>query len=139
MSRYARQIGPARGRRAGQARLAAARVLVVGAGGLGVAGAAVPRRRGGRPITIVDPDLVDESNLHRQPLYREPVSGVPRPGRRRAARRLNPEIAIDARRARLDPANAPALVAAADLVLDCADSFAATYALSDACLAPASP
>lgn len=53
--------------------------------------------------------------------------------------RLNPEVLVDALLDRLTPANAPALVAAADVVLDCADSYAASYTLSDACLAAGKP
>lgn len=138
--RHARQeilpgVGPL-----GQARLAAAHVLVVGAGGLGVpalqyiAGAGVGR------ITLVDPDRVEETNLHRQPLYR--MEDLGRPKAEAAATRLaglDPAVRIAPRVARLDPLNAPTLVAAADLVLDCADSFAASYILSDACLAAGRP
>lgn len=134
MTRYARQqILPEVGA-AGQARISAAHVLVVGAGGLGVpvlqylAGAGVGR------ITLVDPDRVEATNLHRQPIY------GPHPGRPKAEaaaavlRDLNPAVRVDPLVDWLTPANAPALVAAADLVLDCADSFAVSYTLSDLCL-----
>lgn len=140
MSRYARQIVLPEVGAAGQARLAAAHVLVVGAGGLGVpvlqylAGAGVGR------ITLIDPDRVERGNLHRQPLYGEAALGQPK-ALAAAARLadLNPETRVVPLVARLDPANAPVLVAAADVVLDCADSFAASYTLSDACLAAGRP
>lgn len=138
--RYARQavlpeIGPA-----GQARLAAASVLVVGAGGLGcpvlqyLVGAGIGR------LTIVDHDTVEETNLHRQPLY-----GMADIGKLKAEaacstlQRFNPQVRIDAVPARLTPQNVAALVADADIVVDAADSFAVTYMLSDVCHAAAKP
>lgn len=138
--RYARQavlpeIGPA-----GQARLAAASVLVVGAGGLGcpvlqyLVGAGVGR------LTIVDHDTVEETNLHRQPLY-----GMADIGKLKAEaacstlQRFNPQVRVDAVPARLTPQNVAALVADADIVVDSADSFAVTYMLSDVCHAAAKP
>jgi sulfur-carrier protein adenylyltransferase/sulfurtransferase len=138
--RYARQmvlpeVGPA-----GQARLAAASVVVVGAGGLGcpvlqyLAGAGVGR------LIIVDHDRVEETNLHRQPLYAMADIGKLKAAAAAAAlRRFNPGIAVDVVAERLTPQNAAALVAGADLLVDAADSFAATYVLSDACLAAAKP
>lgn len=124
----------------GQARLAAAHVLVVGAGGLGVpvlhylCGAGVGR------ITLVDADVVAESNLHRQPLYRMDQIGQPKAqAAADALRALNPDVQITPRVAWLTPANAPALAAAADVVLDCADTFAVSLTLSDACRDGATP
>ncbi len=138
--RYARQavlpeIGPT-----GQARLAAASVLVVGAGGLGcpvlqyLAGAGVGR------LTIVDHDTVEETNLHRQPLYGMPDIGKLKAEAARATlQRFNPHVRIDAVAERLTPQNAARLVAEADIVVDAADSFAVTYMLSDVCFAMARP
>lgn len=138
--RYARQTVLGEVGAAGQARLAAASVLVVGAGGLGcpvlqyLAGAGVGR------IAVVDHDVVEESNLHRQPLYGMPDIGKAKVEAARAALlRFNPGIEIEAIVARLTPQNAAALVANVDLVVDAADSFAATYMLSDACHAVAKP
>jgi molybdopterin/thiamine biosynthesis adenylyltransferase/rhodanese-related sulfurtransferase len=125
---------------AGQARLAAASVVVVGAGGLGcpvlqyLAGAGVGR------LVIVDHDRVEETNLHRQPLYTMADIGKLKAEAAAAAlRRFNPGIAVDIVAERLTPQNATVLVTGADLVVDAADSFAATYVLSDACLAAAKP
>jgi sulfur-carrier protein adenylyltransferase/sulfurtransferase len=138
--RYARQtvlpeVGPA-----GQARLASSSVLVVGAGGLGcpvlqyLAGAGVGR------LIIVDHDQVEETNLHRQPLYGTGDVGTPKANAARAAlQRFNPNVAVEAVVERLMPQNVTRLVAGADLVVDAADSFAATYILSDACYAAAKP
>ncbi|WP_346361236.1 HesA/MoeB/ThiF family protein [Bosea sp. (in: a-proteobacteria)] len=134
IDRYARQIvmpeiGPE-----GQARLACSKVLVVGAGGLGcpvssyLVGAGIGR------LLLVDPDRVEESNLHRQPLYR--MSDVGRLKVEAAAEALaayNPGVEIETLALRLAPDNAAELVARADIVVDAADSFAATYVLSDAC------
>ncbi|WP_349760126.1 HesA/MoeB/ThiF family protein [Rhodovulum sp.] len=140
MSRYARQImlpevGPD-----GQDRLAQAHVLVVGAGGLGVpvlqylAGAGLGR------ITLVDGDTVAAHNLHRQPLYRMDQIGAPKAQAATAAlTALNPQVSITPVCAMLDPENAPAWVAAADIVLDCADTFAASLTLSDICAAQGKP
>ncbi len=138
--RYARQMVLPEVGAAGQARLAAASVVVVGAGGLGcpvlqyLAGAGVGR------LTIVDHDRVEETNLHRQPLYAMADIGKLKAEAAAAAlRRFNPGIAVDVVAERLTPQNAAALVAGADLLVDAADSFAATYVLSDACLAAAKP
>ncbi|AZO79533.1 MULTISPECIES: HesA/MoeB/ThiF family protein [unclassified Bosea (in: a-proteobacteria)] len=132
--RYARQIvlpevGPE-----GQARLARARVLVVGAGGLGcpvssyLVGAGIGR------VLLVDPDRVEESNLHRQPLYRMGDVGRLKVEAARAALvAYNPGVEVEAVALRLAPDNVAELVARADIVVDAADSFAATYVLSDAC------
>jgi len=138
--RYARQTVLSEVSAAGQARLAAASVLVVGAGGLGcpvlqyLAGAGVGR------LVVVDHDSVEESNLHRQPLYGMDDLGKPKA---EAARdrllRFNPGVEIEAVVARLTPQNAAGLVARADVIVDAADSFAVTYMLSDACHAMAKP
>lgn len=132
--RYARQVVLADVGSAGQARLAAASVLVVGAGGLGcpvlqyLAGAGVGR------LVIVDHDRVEETNLHRQPLYSMADLDQLKAERACAAlQRFNPTIVARAVAERLTPQNAAALVTEADLVVDAADSFAVTYILSDAC------
>ena len=138
--RYARQtVLPDIGA-AGQARLAAASVLVVGAGGLGcpvlqyLAGAGVGR------LIVVDHDTVEETNLHRQPIYGMADLGKPKADvARMRLSGFNPDIAIDAVIERLTPQNAARLVAEAELVVDAADSFAVTYILSDACHRAAKP
>jgi molybdopterin/thiamine biosynthesis adenylyltransferase/rhodanese-related sulfurtransferase len=138
--RYARQtvlgeVGPE-----GQARLASASVLVVGAGGLGcpvlhyLAGAGIGR------LVIVDHDTVEETNLHRQPLYGMADIGTPKAeAARTVLRRFNPEVTVEAVAERLTPQNVERLVAGADVIVDAADSFAVTYMLSDACQAAAKP
>lgn len=140
MSRYARQeILPEVGL-AGQAKLAAARVLVVGAGGLGATLIPTLAGAGVGHIRIVDPDRVEISNLHRQTLYRMADIGQPKADcAARAAMALNPEMRAEAVVARFDPDSAPVLLQGVDLALDAADSHAATYTLSDACAARGLP
>jgi rhodanese-related sulfurtransferase len=83
---------------------------------------------------IADHDRVEESNLHRQPLYRMSDVGSSKAQAARAALlETNPEVRIEAVGERLTPVNAAQRVAAADLVVDAADSFAVTYVLSDEC------
>lgn len=138
--RYARQMVLGDVGAAGQVRLAAASVLVVGAGGLGcpvlqyLAGAGVGR------LVVVDHDTVEETNLHRQPLYAMDDIGKSKAEVACATlQRFNPGIAVEPVVERLTPQNAVLLVARADLVVDAADSFAVTYILSDACQASAKP
>ncbi|MFH5775209.1 ThiF family adenylyltransferase [Paracoccus sp. NGMCC 1.201697] len=140
MNRYARQMILPEVGAEGQSRIGAAHVLMVGAGGLGVpalqylAGAGIGR------ITLIDPDTVEETNLHRQPIFRMKDLGQPKvQAAAQAVVRLNPAVQMVALVDRLTPANAPDLVAGADVVLDCADSYAASYTLSDTCLAARRP
>ena len=137
--RYARQMILPQVGAAGQARLAAAHVVVVGAGGLGstvipaLAGAGVGR------LTILDADHVEASNLHRQPLYTMADIGQPKAQIAAArAQAMNPECKVTALVQRAGPDDT-ALVASADLVVDAGDNFATSYTLSDLCLAAQKP
>jgi sulfur-carrier protein adenylyltransferase/sulfurtransferase len=132
--RYSRQTILPEVAAAGQARLHDARVLVIGAGGLGCAVLQYLCAAGVGRLVIVDPDRVEESNLHRQPTYRMSDMGLLKvQAARLGLLELNPEIQIEAVSERLGPANAAQLVGAADLIVDAADSFAVTYVLSDEC------
>ncbi|MEJ2001729.1 MAG: HesA/MoeB/ThiF family protein [Maritimibacter sp.] len=140
MSRYARQMLLPEVGVAGQAKLAAAHIAVVGAGGLGcpvlqyLAGAGIGQ------ITLFDPDRIEESNLHRQPLYRMADLGrLKVEAARDVVTAFNPRIGVTARAQTVDPVLANQLAGEADLVIDAADSFAVSYMLSDACLAAKTP
>ena len=133
-ARYSRQVVLPEVGETGQARLSAANVVVVGAGGLGCAVLQYLCAAGVGQLTIVDHDRVEESNLHRQPLYRMGDLGLLKaPAARKALLEANPHIQINAVAERLTPANAATLVTGSDLVVDAADSFAVTYVLSDEC------
>jgi sulfur-carrier protein adenylyltransferase/sulfurtransferase len=132
--RYSRQtILPEIGAE-GQARLRAARVLVIGAGGLGSAVLQYLCAAGIGRLAIVDHDRVEESNLHRQPIYRmSDVGSLKAQAAREALLGANPEVRIEAICERLTPANVQRLMAGVDVVVDAADSFAVTYVVSDEC------
>jgi len=132
--RYARQIALQEIGDAGQARLAQTSALVVGAGGLGCAVLQYLCAAGIGHLTVVDHDRVEVSNLHRQPLYRmSDVGSLKATAAHDALLDANPQARVDAVCEAVTPANASRLVAAADIVVDAADSFAVTYSLSDAC------
>lgn len=138
--RYARQTVLPEVGAEGQARLAASSVLVIGAGGLGCALLQYLVAAGVGRIVIVDHDRIEESNLHRQPLFRMSELGQAKAtAARDSLRQLNPQIAIDALVERLSPANVAPLTAMADLIIDAADSLAATYILSDECTRAVKP
>ncbi|WP_299348941.1 HesA/MoeB/ThiF family protein [uncultured Shimia sp.] len=134
MSRYARQmilpeVGPK-----GQQRLASARVLVIGAGGLAAPVLPLLAGAGVGHITIVDGDTVDLSNLHRQTVFTEADCGQSKAQvAAERCRALNSEIGVIWLEQSLTSINSAALVSDVDIVLDCADSYAASYILSDTC------
>lgn len=137
---FARQVRVPEIGSAGQERLGASRVLVVGAGGLGSPALTYLAATGVGTITIVDGDTVEPSNLHRQPLYG--WADVGRPKARLAAERLhrlNPFVQINVVAERLTEGNVEELVASHDLVLDGTDNFATKLLLNDVCLANAKP
>jgi molybdopterin/thiamine biosynthesis adenylyltransferase/rhodanese-related sulfurtransferase len=117
----------------GQAALARARVLIVGAGGLGspvlqyLAGAGVGC------LGLVDADTLDASNLHRQPIFAlNDVGKIKVELALAAVKRINPTVRVEAHAGRLDANNALALVRGYDLVVDCSDNFRTKYLINDA-------
>ena len=140
LDRYARHIVLKEIGGAGQKALLAARVLVVGAGGLGSPCIQYLAAAGVGTIGIVDDDSVALSNLQRQVLH-----GTADIGRAKvdsaaeAVARLNPDVRIEAHAARLTACNAAGLVSAYDIVADGSDSFATRLAVADAALLARKP
>ncbi len=118
----------------GQARLRAARVLVVGAGGLGSPLVLYLAAAGVGTIGIVDDDDVDLSNLQRQVAHTTDRIGTPKvDSAAAAARAINPLVRIEAHRTRLSAANAIGLIGAYDIVCDGTDNFSTRFLIADAC------
>ena len=134
LERYARHIvlrevgGP------GQAKLQSARVLVIGAGGLGSPALMYLAAAGIGTLGVVDDDAVSLSNLQRQIIHATPDVGRPKVDS--AADKilaLNPHVTLRTHATRLDAANAMTLIGGYDVVLDGSDNFATRYLVSDAC------
>jgi adenylyltransferase/sulfurtransferase len=138
--RYSRQLLLPEVGAAGQARLARSRVLIVGAGGLGSPAALYLAPAGVGTLDLVDADAVELSNLQRQILH--DTKDLERPKVQSARARLeglNPEVRVVPHHLRLDPASAPALVAAADVVVEGSDNLETKLAVSDAAVAGRRP
>ncbi|HVY21222.1 MAG TPA: molybdopterin-synthase adenylyltransferase MoeB [Bauldia sp.] len=134
IERYARHIvlmgvgGP------GQQSLKRARVLVVGAGGLGAPALQYLAAAGVGTLGVIDDDVVSLSNLQRQVIHDTAAVGAAKVASAAAAiARLNPHVKVESHKTRIDAGNAAALVGAYDVVLDCSDNFATRYVVSDAC------
>ncbi len=124
----------------GQQRLRDARVLVIGAGGLGSPAAIYLAASGVGRITLVDDDAVDLTNLQRQILHGTPDLGVAKALSGAAAlRRLNPEVEVVPLVERLSGERLASVVSHADVVLDCSDNFATRHAVNRACVAAGVP
>jgi adenylyltransferase/sulfurtransferase len=135
VERYSRHILLAEVGGIGQARLRAARVLVVGAGGLGSPLILYLAAAGIGTIGIVDGDAVDLSNLQRQIAHTTARVGHPKAASAaEAARALNPGVKLEIMQERLTPANALDLVAGYDIVCDGTDNFATRFLVADACV-----
>ena len=134
LGRYLRQMRLPQLGETGQRRLAAARVAVIGAGGLGAPALTYLAAAGVGEITLFDPDTVDATNLHRQVLFTEADLG--RSKAVAAAEHLHaqsPQVSVRAVVETLTPANALEELAGHDLVLDGTDNFPTRYLASDAC------
>ncbi len=134
LERYARHIvlrevgGP------GQAALKRARVLVIGAGGLGAPVLLYLAAAGVGTLGVIDDDAVALSNLQRQVIHATPDVGTPKvDSAATAIRRLNPHVTVECHAERLAAGNALDLIANYDIVADGSDNFATRYLVSDAC------
>ena len=120
---------------AGQQKLKAARVLIVGGGGLGSPAALYLAAAGVGTLGIVDFDKVDISNLQRQVLYAQPDVGVPKVAAAAARlRALNPLIQVQPHDAEVTAANVMDLIKPYDLILDGSDRLSTRYQVNDACV-----
>lgn len=118
----------------GQQAFKAARVLIVGAGGLGSPVALYLAAAGIGTLGIIDDDTVSLSNLQRQVLHDTPHIGTSKvQSAHDAIQRLNPLVAVEAINARLDTGNALEIIGRYDIVVDGSDNFATRYLVSDAC------
>jgi molybdopterin/thiamine biosynthesis adenylyltransferase len=134
LERYARHIvlrevgGP------GQAALRQARVLVIGAGGLGAPALMYLAAAGVGTLGVIDDDLVSLSNLQRQIIHATPDIGMPKvESAAEEIARLNPHVTVEPHGVRLTAANALDLMSRYDMVADGSDNFATRYLVADAC------
>jgi molybdopterin/thiamine biosynthesis adenylyltransferase len=124
----------------GQQRLLRSHALIIGAGGLGSPAALYLGSGGVGQITLVDPDEVDVTNLQRQIAHTLARVGQPKVESARASiAAINPEVQVHARVRRAEAATLDALVAQADVVLDCTDNFKTRHAINAACVYHAKP
>ena len=139
-TRYAKHINLPEIGVEGQEKLKNARVLVVGAGGLGCPVLLYLTAAGVGTIGVIDPDTVDLSNLQRQVIYTTDEVGK---SKAKAAvshlSKLNPELTFDTYAMALDLGNARAIINDYDLVVDCTDNFTVRYLVNDVCVALGKP
>ena len=134
IERYARHLVLPEIGGAGQQKLKAAKVLVVGAGGLGAPAIQYLAAAGVGHLTIIDDDEVSLSNLQRQVIHATADIGLAKVESAAASvMSININVRVTAINARLDQTNAPELLAKTTVALDCSDNFATRYALADAC------
>jgi len=135
LKRYSRHIMLPEVGEVGQGKLLDAKVLCLGAGGLGSPSALYLAAAGVGTIGIVDDDVVDESNLQRQVLHNIERLGMPKvESARKTLQALNPDVQVVAYQERLTSENILEILANYDLVVDGADNFPTRYLLNDAAL-----
>ena len=142
MDKYARQIVYGPWGAEAQRNLAAGRALIVGAGGLGSWAAELLCRAGAGFLRIVDDDVVDPTNLHRQAMYDRLDAEAARPKVAAAARRLgefNDACTVDAVPARADRTNMDELARDVDVVVDGTDNFRTRFLINDYCVREGKP
>lgn len=134
LERYARHIVLREVGGQGQAKIGAARVLVIGAGGLGSPALLYLAAAGIGTLGIVDDDKVSLSNLQRQVIHATSHIGRPKTeSATLAISRLNPHVNVEAHEVRIDAGNASRIIKNYDIVLDGSDNFATRYLVSDTC------
>jgi adenylyltransferase/sulfurtransferase len=135
LDRYARHIVLPEVGGVGQRMLKAASIAIVGAGGIGSAVIPALAGAGVGKLIIIDSDVVEIPNLHRQPLFSESDAGEPKAELAAGfVRRLNHFIEVEPKQERIGPENAQELLAGHDLVIDGSDNFATRLAVSDTCV-----
>ena len=135
LERYARHIVLPQVGGPGQRKLKAAKIAVVGAGGIGSAVIPALTGAGVGKLTIIDSDTVEPANLHRQPLFGEVDAGKSKAElAAKFVRRLNHFVDVEPRQKRIALANAQELLRGHDLVIDGSDNFATRLAVSDTCV-----
>jgi adenylyltransferase/sulfurtransferase len=140
LERYARHIVMREVGGPGQLALKRARVLVVGAGGLGAPVLLYLAAAGVGTLGVIDDDTVSLSNLQRQVIHDTPGVGMPKVDSAAAAiHRLNPHVAVTTHAARLTAANAINIISRYDLVADGSDNFSTRYLVADACYFASKP
>jgi molybdopterin/thiamine biosynthesis adenylyltransferase/rhodanese-related sulfurtransferase len=140
LDRYSRHLRLPQVGMAGQEALAAARVVLIGAGGLGSPAAYYLAAAGVGRLRLVDDDTVDRSNLQRQILHADDRIGMAKVDSAAITlAALNPKIGIETVNERVGADNVDDLIADADVVIDGADNFPTRYLLSDACVRLAKP
>jgi molybdopterin/thiamine biosynthesis adenylyltransferase/rhodanese-related sulfurtransferase len=133
--RYSRHLIIPEVGKTGQRRLKNARVLCVGAGGLGSPALMYLAAAGVGTLGIVDFDQVDESNLQRQVIHGQSDIGRPKAvSARESIREINPHVQVVLHQERLDSSNAMRIFAPYDLIVDGTDNFATRYLVNDACV-----
>lgn len=138
--RYSRQIMLPQIDVGGQQKLLAAKVLIIGAGGLGSPAAMYLAAAGIGAITIYDDDVVDLSNLQRQIAHHTPDIGMAKAiSSQQTLNKLNPDVRVTAVKQRLAGELLDAEVEKADVVLDCSDNFATRFAINKACVQQQTP
>jgi len=135
VERYARQLRLQQVGEAGQAKLGAAKVVLLGAGGLGSPAALYLAAAGVGRLTVIDDDRVERSNLHRQVIHADARVGMAKTeSARMSLLALNPRVRIETHAERLRADNVEALLAGHDVLIDGADNFPARYLLAAASL-----
>ena len=133
--RYSRHLLIPEVGEAGQQKLIAARVLLVGAGGLGSPAALYLAAAGVGTIGIIDADTVDDSNLQRQVAHNLDRVGMPKVESAKIAMEgLNPDLNVETYQVRLTKENALDIFAMYDIIVDGADNFATRYLINDVCV-----